>query len=404
MTSVGESRKRDAIDVARVLALFIVVLGHLLLAVIDREDGVLRGANLLDLERQWAWLAVLAPMPVFFAAAGWANATSTVVTTAPRVRRLVGVGCVVLCGWSLAVVVTDLITGDPGVVGDGARVATQPLWFLAAYVPLAAAAGPIARVAQRNVLAVVGGALGVLAVLDFLRFGLDLDWVGWPGFFLAWGTPWALGAWWRSRWEGAGFDERRAGLALVAGAGAACVVLVAAFDYSPGLIDAIPGRRSNTTPPTLYTAVAAVAQVGLLMLLAPALDRAGRRWRRLWDSAGEAAVGVYVWHLTALALCAAVISAGLPVPERLTGLWWATRPVWWLVVLTLTLGFVVGTARLSPGRRAGSPSRARAVLGVVATAAGAATVGLRGPRTVGLALICCALLLSGWRLLGTQNR
>ena len=37
------------------------------LAVVDRQHGDLRGANLLELRPGWAWIAALAPMPVFFA-------------------------------------------------------------------------------------------------------------------------------------------------------------------------------------------------------------------------------------------------------------------------------------------------------------------------------------------------
>jgi len=71
--------------VARVGALVLVVLGHLTLAVIDRgPDGAIRGSNLLSLHPGWVWLAMLAPMPVFFAAAGWANATADAASAAGR--------------------------------------------------------------------------------------------------------------------------------------------------------------------------------------------------------------------------------------------------------------------------------------------------------------------------------
>lgn len=398
---MADDGRRDAIDVARVLALLIVVLGHLLLAVIDRPNGHVRGANLLALHPAWAFLAVLAPMPVFFAAAGWANATSAPTDAARRLRRLVGVGAVVVCSWSAAVVVARIVAGDPGVLADGARIATQPLWFLAGYVPLAALGRPLGRLAARHAWLAIGSSLAVLALLDAVRFAWGgPEWPGWFGFYLAWGTPWVAGAWWRARRP----PERRTGLALLLLAGGACVVLVNAFGYSPALIDAVPRARSNTTPPSLYTATAALAQVGVLMLLANALDRAGRRWRTLWDRAGEAAVGVYVWHLTALALCAAAITAGVPVPERLTVLWWVTRPVWWLAILTITLGFVLLTARLTRRGSSVTPPMPAVVAGVVLAAAGGALVGLRGPRTVPLALACSAAFVGAWLLLGVRQR
>lgn len=397
--------RRGGIDVARVLALLVVVLGHLLLAVIDRHDGGVRGANLLALHPGWSAIAALAPMPVFFAAAGWANATSTLSASASRLRKPVGLGTVVVCTWSAAVIGARLVGGTPGLVADGARIATQPLWFVAAYVPLAAMGRPLARLARDHVVTTVAGSLALLAILDSARFAFDApSWIGWPGFYFAWGIPWVVGAWWRSRYEGGAAGERRAGLLLALMAGLGCVALVAAAGYDPALIDAVPGARSNTTPPSLFTAFAALAQVGLLIAGADVLDRAAVRWRRLWDRAGEAAVGVYAWHLTSLALCAAAIAAGLPVPERLTTLWWLTRPVWWLAVLTLTAGFVLVTAAAQTrfARRrsgAGAPTVPRIVVAVSVAAAAGAAVGLRGPRTTGWAIGCSALFLAAWLLL-----
>lgn len=406
--------RRDAIDVARVLALLVVVLGHLLMAVIDRRDGEIRGANLLALHPGWVFVAALAPMPVFFAAGGWANATATLTTSLGRLRTLVGLSAVVVCAWSAGVILAIVITGDAGVVGDGARVATQPLWFVAAYVPLAAAGGWLARLAAERIVGVVGVSLALLAALDLARFALDApEWIGWPGFYLAWGTPWLLGGWWRARHLDNGLDERRVGWALALGGAAGCAALVVVAGYEPALIDAVPGARSNTTPPTLYTAVAAIAQVGIFMVAGQALDRAGRRWRRWWDRAGEAAIGIYAWHLTALTLCAAVIAAGFPVPERLTPTWWLTRPLWWAVVLTLTAGFVAATAAGRSRLRAARPTSESGrrtgrsgvnVAGVAAAATAAAVVGLRGPRSVELALVCSALFLLAWAGLRAESR
>jgi len=393
---------RDAIDVARLLALFLVVIGHLTLAVVDRDDGGVRGANLLTLHPGWAFAAAAAPMPIFFAAAGWANARASVVPAAPRLGSLVGAATAVVVVWSAGVVVAQAVAGRPGVVADGARIATQPVWFLAAYVPFAASGRLLAGIAARRPVAVIGGSFVVLALLDVARFGLGApEWLGWPGFFLAWGVPWLAGGWWRDRAGHDGFREQRWGAVLAVVAATAATGLVHLGGYSPALIDAVDGVRSNTTPPTLYTATVGLAQVGVLLIGAPLLDAAGRRWRRMWDRAGEAAVGVYLWHLSALAVCGGVIALGLPVPERLTGAWWWTRPIWWAAVITVALGFVATTAAVrARARRAAQPLRRtahnRALAGVVLATTGAALVGARGPRTVELALACSALFVSAW--------
>ena len=397
--------RRGAVDVARVLALLVVVVGHLTIAVVDRgPDGALRGANLLTLHPGWAWLGVLSPMPVFFAAGGWANATATPRSAGPRLRLLVGLAVVVTAAWGSAVVVATVVSGSAGVLAQGARVSTQPLWFLAAYLPLAVSGAALARAAARRPVLSIGGCLLLLLALDLARFGLGgPSWLGWPGFYAAWAVPWLAGGWWRARFlSGSGFRERTAGLRIVAGAGVAAFLLARHGGYHPSLIDVEEAARSNTTPPTLYTAVAALAQAGFLLVVAAALDAWARRWRTLWDRLAEAAVAVYVWHLTALSLCAAVIAAGLPVPRRLTLGWWLTRPVWWAAILTVTVAFVAATAPLR-GRLAGdrrAPSRAP-VAAVVVAAGTAAFVGLRGPRTAALALLCIGgFALARWLLGG----
>lgn len=401
--------RRDAIDVARIGALVVVVLGHLALAVIDRApDGAVRGENLLALHPGWTAVTVLAPMPVFFAAAGWANAHQTLRRRPSQLRTLVGLGAVVVGVWSTAVVLATAIGGEPGILGDGARIATQPLWFLAAYVPFAVAGGALARAGARAPARTIGAALLLLAALDVTRFTLDAPaWVGWPGFFLAWGVPWIAGGWWRDRWERGALDEARPGIALVVGAVVAGATLVAAFGYSAALIDTSGSGRSNTTPPTLYTAVAALGQVGALLVLARALDRAGRRWRRIWDRAGEIALGVYVWHLTALALCVGLIALGVPVPDRLTATWWWTRPIWWFAVLLVCAALILLTARMralvAPRARPRPRPVALVAAGVVVVSAAAAYVGLRGPTTTSRALLCTGGFLTGWWLLGTAD-
>lgn len=401
--------RRDGIDVARVGALLVVVIGHLTLAVTDRHAGSVRGANLLALRPAWSWVAAAAPMPVFFAAAGWANAHTSVLSAASRLRMLVGVATVVVVSWSALVVVAEAVAGEPGVVADGARIATQPVWFLAAYVPFAAAGRSLAGAASRSPVGTIGGCLVALAVLDVVRFGLGApDWVGWPGFFLAWGVPWLAGGCWRDRSE-RGFRERRAGLILVAVSAAAAVALVHLAGYAPALIDAVEGARSNTTPPTLYTAVVALAQVGVLLLVARSLDIAGRRWRSLWDRAGEAAVGVYLWHLTAVAVGGGAIALGVPVPERLTPAWWVTRPLWWAAVVALAVSLVAATAavrrklRHRSGPTSSGPGIVQAVAGVVLTVAAAGLVGLRGPRTAQLAVTCSVLFVGAWLALGGRS-
>lgn len=410
-TSVVPVDRRPAIDVVRIGALAMVVVGHLLMAVVDRgDDDALRGVNLFELAPGWRSLTLLSPMPLFFAAAGWANTAASVESAARRLRPLVGLAAVVVSLWYLPALIELVVRGERGVFGDGARLATQPVWFLAAYLPFAAAGSWMARMARRPGRS-IGACLGLLAVVDVARFALGADEiVGWLGFLPAWAVPWLLGAWWRQAVAGTR-DVRRIEVlrgAPIAMLGASVgAVLVTRAGYSPTLIDVVSSDRSNTTPPTLFTAAAAATQVGLLMLAAGALDRLGAQHRRLVERAGEVSVPVYLWHLTALALCSGIVALGVPVPKRLTLGWWLTRPIWWAAVLATTAGLVALTAqsrtvltRRAPQVRPTSTVGLRLVwLGVALGATGAALVGVRGPATVVLATTAGALLVGGWKLL-----
>ena len=168
--------RRGAVDVARAGSLLFVVAGHLLLAVIDRAPGGgVRGANLLVLEPSLRWLALASPMAVFFVAAGWASASSGVgerdrqVPAAGRVRPLVLVSFVVTCAWGSVAAAEQVLTGGRGVLTDGARIATQPLWFLAAYVPFSLSRPVLGRAARRPVLWCAACTVSVGAA-DVLRF------------------------------------------------------------------------------------------------------------------------------------------------------------------------------------------------------------------------------------------
>ena len=298
--------------------------------------------------------------------------------------------------------------GDVGVLGKGARLATQPLWFLAAYLPFAFWGRTLARAAKARPVLSIGGCLLMTGVLDFIHFVLDgPGWLAWPAFYFAWVTPWLLGAWWRDRWPRGAFSELRVGMLVAVCAGFVAWVLVARAGYQASLIDYGSDGRSNTNPPTLYTAVVAVAEVGVLMVAARGLDRVGLRFRALWNRAGSVALAVYVWHLTALSVCVGIIAIpGVPAPQRLSTAWWLSRPVWYSAVLGSCAGLVLATgvvqARLQTRRRSlprGADGVVRLVLGTAVAAAGGAGVGLYGLMTVPRALVCCTLLFAGWTLL-----
>ena len=401
MSRAATSERRGAIDAARAASLILVVVAHLAMVVLDRgPSGALRGTNLFQLYPSFEWLTLLSPMPLFFVASGWANVGSPLASRAARIRVLVTLAVVLTALWSAITVIERFATGRHGIFSDGARISTQPLWFLTAWVPLTAAGALLSRVSRRPLIT-VPACLLVVAAGDLARFTFDAPrWVAYPGFFFAWAIPWILGAWWRQRTERSPLHEMRTGSLTALIAAAVAAVLCARFGYHAALIDAVPGHRSNTTPPTLFTAVASLVQVGMFMMVAGRLDLAAGRRTTLLRRLSAIAPGIYVWHLTALSVMGALLNIGLWAPDRLSWQWWSTRPVWWTLIVALSIALSYASrSLLDAPRSAAAPARGRLAIGVASITVSAGLVGLYGPDTVGMATASTLLMVVGWWLI-----
>ena len=378
------------------------------MAVVDRgPSGALRGDNVLALHPGLAFLGLLAPMPIFFAAGGWASAggPSTSRDVVRRISPVVLVAAIVCGAWGTASIVSILATGGANTVSRGARIATQPLWFLAAYVPFVATYRVFARAAT-HIRVIIPAAVAFVVLGDWLQYARTFPrQIGFPGFFVVWGTPWLIGTWWHRRSEDPAFDERRTGAALTLIGLVACVLLVRFVGYSPSLIDAVPGRRTNSTPPGLFTMAAAVAQVGVLMMVARMLDSVANRHRNLVKRFSSVAVGIYAWHLTGFALCAAMIALGLPAPERFSTTWWLTRPLWFVAIITVTFAFADPTRRLVAriGTK-GATNAGPTSIAVLLATTGTALTGLYGPRSIPMSLVIVSVTILAVRFLRPQSR
>ena len=377
------------------------------MVVIDRSArGTVRGTNLLAVYPDWEWLGLVSPMPMFFVAAGWANARSTPATAVRRLRVLIGTSAVVIVAWSLLSIGELLITHRSDVLGDGAHIATQPLWFLAAYVPFAGWAHVTARFTT-HIAPFILMCVAIVTISDVSRFVFDAPrWIGYPGFFATWIIPWSLGMWWRDAHETGARDEKTIGVALVAIGIIASAVLVRFFDYTPSLIDAVPGHRSNTTPPTLFTCAAALAQAGLVMWCGQWLDGVAARRRHLLSRFNAASLGIYVWHLSAVVLCAALIALGVPMPTRFSLGWWIMRVPWFGTIIAVTAALVWITQlfhRHSTRDLADDTPSPRVIAsGVSLVTIGATLTGLYGPRSLPLASAMTGCFVGGWFLLSAR--
>jgi hypothetical protein len=211
------------------------------------------------------------------------------------------------------------------------------LWFLAVYVVVVSLT-PIAIAAQsRWGLAVPAALAAGVAVVDAVSIGGHVPYLGWLNYLLCWGTLYQLGI----AWHGGLLATRRAAL-LAAGSAVALALLIWLRFYPVSMIG-VPGQTiDNTAPPTAALLAFACAQTGIVMTLAPALNRALRAdfAKRVLSKANNNVMALYLWHMIPVVVVAIVAyPAGLlPQPPEGTGAWWLVR-LEWVFVLSLVTAF-----------------------------------------------------------------
>jgi fucose 4-O-acetylase-like acetyltransferase len=406
------------VDLVRLGAITLVVLGHWLVAVVLVRDGELVTGRLLDVVPEIQVLTYLFQvMPLFFLVGGavnlpsWERARSDG-TPAPvwirrRARRLLVPVLPLLALW----IPLAVLLGRIGLPEDEVALATQtaflPVWFLAVYL-IAIAVVPItARLHRRaGVVPVVALAVVATGVVDALHRA-EVPFVGFANYALVWigihqvGYAWADGR--LPRGPGAK-------VGLVAVGVAALVVLVGRFGYPLSVVATETGPRNNTDPPTLVLWALTSVQLGILLAARPALARWLRR-PRVWApvvTAGSVIITVFLWHMTALVVVAALTHpTGLwPAAERVDAAWWAWRPLWLVLCAGVLAGLVAIFRRFEqPEDPVPRDARLRTVVGVVATVAGLALVltgGIYTPERVSdLPLGALGLVLVGFGALGS---
>ena len=408
------------VDFLRAASILAVVAGHWLIATVVRDGDDLRGANALA---AMPWLRLLTwafqVMPVFFLVGGFANLRSleagggrdTGGFLAGRAERLLRPTVLFAVVWLVAGPLLVEVWGEPRLAADVARIAAQPLWFLAVYLLVVLAAPVQLRLHHRHGLATLVLLVAVVVVLDGLRLS---DAAPGPAvvnylavFLFAQGLGFAY-----ADGRFAGVPSRKA-LAVAAGALAVLAALTTVGPYPVSMIG-LPGQRiSNMSPPTLVIVVLALAQAALLLAVHDVLARWLER-PRVWRAtivANLAVLTTFLWHLSALIIAGAVLLAvGVPVVAPGSAAWWLERPLW-LGAAALALSLLV--LALSPIERRRAPTPAaghlpRRVAGCVAAVMGLAGLALAGfahpfePSHHALLgvrpvpALSAALLLAGW--------
>ncbi|MFC6021002.1 acyltransferase [Plantactinospora solaniradicis] len=388
----GIDGRDRGIDGLRAYAIGGVVLGHwLVTALVLAPGGALRPASPLIAMPELVpatWL--FETLGLFFFVSGYGSARSLRSATdrglgtadwlRRRLGRLVRPVLLLLGGWMAALAVAAMLGTPAATLRTAAMLVVSPLWFLLPMVVLIVLTGPLSRALHRygplrlSIAAVALVALGDLAgrnLSDTRNWPVPLpgdgSWRVPVAVLAAWLVPYLLGM----ALAGGRLGDRRTGWWLLLGGAAGMTGLVLYGGY-PASAVGVPGDgMSNLDPPSLFAVSLALAQIGVAVLIRPAL--AGwlarpRRWRPV-HRLNTAAMAVYLWHqsillgVTALAALVARLAGAGAVPglhSAPDGPGWVLARLAWLPLLGLVLAVLVGRpARPVPGSpppRVGNPS------------------------------------------------
>lgn len=361
-------------DLLRVVAILMVVFGHWMAAVVLLQDGEVAAVRLHRLYPglDWAtWLFQV--MPVFFFVGGYANAISLSKPSAEgtqwvrtRARRLLRPVVPLLAVWVPAAALATAAGLPAERVEQTSWAALVPLWFLAAYVAVVAAAPLTHRLHRRWGVGALAGFVLVAALGDLLLRGLGTQRIGglalfgWTNYFWVWGAIHQAGYFWH---DGRLPARGSGALAIAAGGLLALLALTQTGVYPLAMVQG-RGEFTNTRPPSVALLVLAASQIGLLL----ALRRPATRWMqrpRAWAPVawlGPRIMTVFLWHMTALAAWTVLtVPTGIwPASEAVDAQWWALQPLWLLCLLAVLAGLAVlfgrfeaaGKPRPSRGSRA----------------------------------------------------
>jgi hypothetical protein len=334
------SRDRT-VDALRALAIAGVILGHwLVTALVLTPAG--HGSKLSDTS-PLAAMHGLAPvswifqtLAIFFLVGGYSAAVSYkgrnylgwLGKRMIRLARPVGVLAAVWVPLTVAMVLGGVAGGTVHTV---VTLVLDPLWFLCVFAGLTALT-PLAVALVRRFgawAALLPAAL--VAGVDAARFGLGgPGWLGWLNVGAGWLVPYLLGI----AWARGSFRGWQVPAALLAGGAAATAALVTWAGYPASMVGVNGERISNLNPPTLAAVTFGIAQVGLVLLLRPALARLMRRplaWAAV-ALANLSAMTLFLWHQSAFLAVNLAGSLIGRLPGLLTApatpLWIAERLAW----------------------------------------------------------------------------
>ncbi|HWF68782.1 MAG TPA: acyltransferase [Mycobacterium sp.] len=334
-----------AVDFYRVSGVVLIVLGHWLAGSVTYHDGQFGRQNPL-VDQPWTqWLTwPFQAVPTFFLVAGYAGAVSWAhrhdsegvsrqTWVRHRLARVLGPTTVYVGVISAVVVALDWRHVAGFTLEYAGWAVAMHLWFLAVYLVVVCLT-PVAIAAQRRwgLLAPALLVVGVIAV-DVVSLGGHLPHLRPLNYLLCWGALYQLGI----AWHDGLLAGRRP--ALLAGGSAVALALLILLGHYPVSMIGVPGQTvQNSDPPSAAMLAFGCAQAGLVITLAPALNRALRAAfaQRVLTTANSNVMALYLWHMIPVVIVAIVGYPArlLPQPVEGTAQWWLAR-LEWVVVLSL---------------------------------------------------------------------
>jgi len=376
-TSIDISARDLTLDIARVSCVVLVVVIHLLMVGVGTtSSGELVVSRPLENQPWFAaatWVGQI--MPLFFVVGGFASLTAwrslqrrgggAAQYVRNRVLRLAQPALPLFLFYVVVVGVAKfVIKVDPQLLDTVVSGAGFPLWFLAAYtlcqslVPFMA--GWHTRAPKRTLVVL----LAAVILVDVLRFSTGVTEVGLLNLGFVWLLAQQFGFWYADGWFAARTGWQLFGIA--AGSYAVLYLIIGVFKapYSWDML-------ANLNPATLPLVLLALAQACVLRAMRPWLSwlMTTHAARAVVFLVGTRLMTIYLWHLP---LIIAISGIALLVPgaspEPATAAWWATRPIFFVIVFAALFGLSFLVARYEAPREVGpTPPPAIVSLGAVLT-------------------------------------
>ena len=241
------------------------------------------------------------------------------------------------------------------------------------YLGVVALALLMLRQHRRHGAAVLTVLIGLVALVDALRFGYAVPYVGYLNVAFVWLAVHQVGFFWADG--------------------------TLAYGPYPVSMVGLPGEPvSNMSPPTFALACQAAFVIGVALLLRGPLERWLQR-PRPWAvvvTANGWAMTAFLWHLTAVfAVVGVALALGLPQPAVGDWQWWATRPVVLGLLALVTAGLVAIFRTADRPLPARIGAQATSSVAVVRDALAAGGVGLSVVGILGLSMVGFGGALSG---------